>query len=93
MPDVELRKGHLDAQGREASEDGHQAAAAGGPRSDDEVALESYAINVSPCVLDDADNLEGGVCLGIVVLKAVVIVVAGAEEQLRVSRDQCSICL
>jgi hypothetical protein len=74
VADVELRVGDLDAEAGEALQRGGQGAAARGA-ADDEMALEADTVNGGARGLDDLDELDGAVRLGLVVLQVVVVVV------------------
>jgi hypothetical protein len=76
VADVELRVGDLDAEAGEALQRGGQGAAARGA-ADDEMALEADTVNGGARGLDDLDELDGAVRLGLVVLQVVVVVVPG----------------
>lgn len=74
VADVELSVGDIDTEGGEAAEGGGQVGAAG-RAADDQVALEANTVNGGTGSLDDADNLDGPVSLGLIVLEVVVIIV------------------
>lgn len=76
MTDIKLCVGNIDVQRGEATQRGHQLAAAG-RRADDKVALEADTVDGCTCSLDDVDNFHGSVGLRSVVFKVVVVVVAG----------------
>lgn len=72
MADVQLRVGDLDAQGGEALE-GRGEGAALRRGADDEVALETDAVEGCAGLLDDLHGFDGAVGFGVVVLEVVVV--------------------
>lgn len=72
MTNVEFGVGDFDAEGCEAGEGGGQIGA-GGRGADDEVALETDAVEGCACFLEDLDGFDGAVCFGVVVFEVVVV--------------------
>ena len=79
VADVELGVGDLEAEGREATEDSGEVGA-GGRAADDEMALETDAVDGGAGVLDDGDGFVDAVGLGAVVLEVVVVVVPWRDQ-------------
>jgi hypothetical protein len=79
VADVELGIGDLEAEGREATEGGGEVGA-GWRAADDEMALETDAVDGGAGILDDGDGFVDAIGLGAVVLEVVVVVVPWRDQ-------------